>query len=178
MEFHRIRREMVAKCNPNLGHEAILEMENAIVITQNIDGLHQRAGSKTVVELHGSLWRDRCNRCGIERKLNPRENYNLRCDCGKYFRPDIVWFGDPLKENIINQAVNLIQNCQVFISVGTSGLVWPAAGFPELARRAGIYSIEINPEPTNISHLFDERIQDKASVAIPKLVKRLKQNKL
>lgn len=174
IEFHKVRRKAVGFCKPNAGHLAITAMQGATIITQNIDGLHQRAGSKTVIELHGSLWKNRCNYCDETQEIIPGKfYYKTLCNCGRYYRPDIVWFGDSLKEHNIRQAMHSIEHCETFISIGTSGAVWPAAGFPELAKSHGAMCIEINPEPTELSYMFDECIREKASVAVPKLVKRM-----
>ncbi len=173
IEFHKVRRKAVGLCKPNAGHLAIATMQDATIITQNIDGLHQHSGSKTVIELHGSLWKNRCEFCGASQKVIHGEFYDTHCSCGRYYRPDIVWFGDSLKEGVIRQAIGAVEDCKYFISIGTSGVVWPAAGFPEFAKSHGATCIEINPEPTELSYMFDECIQEKASVAVPKFVKRM-----
>ncbi len=164
LDFHEIRRKTVGKCVPHSGHNFISNAqknsENVSIITQNIDGMHQKAGSDNVIELHGSLWRLRCDNCekhiddiGVQFK-------SKICDCGNYLRPDIVWFGDMLIMDVVNSA---IENCDLFISIGTSGVVWPAAGFPQSAKENGAHCVEINPEPTELSYLFDEVINCKAS---------------
>jgi len=167
LEFHEIRRKVVSKCEPHAGHHFIAELQeadkNISIITQNIDGMHQRAGSVDVIELHGSLWRFRCDDCGMVINDIGEKFTKTRCECGQYLRPDIVWFGDMLNMTTINQATKMIENCDLFISIGTSGVVWPAAGFPQAAKNNGAYCIEMNMERTELSYLFDKVINCKAS---------------
>ncbi|HHE31988.1 MAG TPA: NAD-dependent deacylase [Chlorobaculum parvum] len=168
LRFHELRRRAVLDCEPHAGHRVIAGMPEAFVITQNIDGMHRRAGSKKVVELHGSLWRLWCERCKIAKEDYGREYETLRCDCGCWLRPAITWFGDMLDEVVMQQASEIIAACDLFISIGTSGTVWPAAGFPDLARQTGAYCIEINPEPSG-STSYHQAIQSKAGGVLPEL---------
>lgn len=168
LRFHDLRRQAALDCQPHAGHRVIAGMPDAFVITQNIDGMHQRAGSKKVVELHGSLWRLRCEECGAAKEDYGREYETLRCDCGCWLRPAITWFGDMLDEAVMQQASELIASCDLFISIGTSGTVWPAAGFPDLARQSGAYCIEINPEPSGATS-YHQTIQDNAGSVLPEL---------
>ena len=167
LDFHELRRKSVLECQPHNGHQFISDLqkshENVIIITQNIDGMHQRIDTENVIELHGSLWRLRCDDCSIVIEDIGDSFANKKCKCGKYLRPDIVWFGDMLKPQIIQQASDVIQKCDLFITIGTSGVVWPAAGFPNEAISNGANCIEINTERTELSYLFDEVIIDKAS---------------
>lgn len=171
--FHELRRKSVLECNPHQGHFTIAEMEKkhpgVAIVTQNIDGMHQRAGSISVTELHGSLWRLRCPGHGISTDIG--ETYKAyRCGlCGSWLRPDIIWFGDSLDGNTVSTAEQLIGRCDLFISIGTSGVVWPAAGFPSMAKKRGAYCVEINPEPTGMSELYDEVYRDTAGNVLPKL---------
>ena len=166
LDFHELRRRSVLECQPHKGHNFIAELQklhkNVTIVTQNIDGMHQRAGTENVIELHGSLWRLRCEDCGITIEDIGDSFSKKKCDCGKYLRPDIVWFGDMLNQQVIQQASDAIQKCDLFISIGTSGVVWPAAGFPQEAKSNGAYCIEINTERTELSYLFDEVIIGKA----------------
>lgn len=173
LQFHELRRKSVLECEPHAGHHVIASLElspsNIIVITQNIDGMHQRAGSKNVMELHGSLWRIRCPRHGVtEDTSTTYQSYTCK-DCGNWLRPDIVWFGDMLNQDITRMSMIAIAQCDLFISIGTSGVVWPAAGYPEIARNNGALCIEINPEPNPMSHLYDENIRKSAGEALPAL---------
>jgi len=168
LRFHELRRRAVLDCHPHAGHRLIAAIPEARVITQNIDGMHQRAGSTGVIELHGSLWRLRCERCGAKKEDFGRDYETLRCNCGEWLRPAITWFGDMLDEAVTGEASKLIAACDLFVSIGTSGTVWPAAGFPALARRAGACCIEINPEPSGAIG-YDLLIREPASTALPRL---------
>jgi NAD-dependent deacetylase len=176
LDFHELRRKSVLECQPHNGHKFISDLHklhnNVIVVTQNIDGMHQRAGTENVMELHGSLWRLRCDDCGVAIEDIGESFSKKKCDCAKYLRPDIVWFGDMLNPQVIQQASEVIQKCDLFISIGTSGVVWPAAGFPNEAKSNGAYCIEINTERTELSYLFDEVIIGKASEVLPDLAFR------
>ena len=174
LNFHQLRRVEALKCTPHLGHTIISNIENlkknTFIITQNIDGMHQRANSKNVIELHGSLWRLRCEKEGIviEDKMDGKFS-KTKCECGEWLRPDIIWFEDMLKEDIIAQANQKIIESDLFISIGTSGMVWPAASFPSLAKSSGSFCIEINPEETELSKLYDHVIRLSASDALDQL---------
>lgn len=173
LRFHALRRKAVLQCYPHAGHLAIAELEKAhpavTVVTQNIDGMHQRAGSGNVVELHGSLWRLRCCVHGV-REDTAENCESCRCDrCGQWLRPDIVWFGDRLDQRVVDQAVAALSRCDLFISVGTSAVVYPAAGFPKIAKQCGATCIEINPERTEMSFLYDRTIQQPAGKVLPAL---------
>ena len=167
LDFHKLRRKSVLECQPHDGHTYISEIqkshENITIVTQNIDGMHQRAGTENVIELHGSLWRLRCDNCSIAIDDIGESFANKKCDCGNYLRPDITWFGDMLNSNVIQKASDEIQKCDLFISIGTSGVVWPAAGFPNEAKSNGAYCIEINTERTELSYLYDRVVIGKAS---------------
>jgi len=173
LKFHELRRKSVLECAPHAGHTTIAELERRLpqlrVVTQNIDGMHQRAGSMNVIELHGSLWRLRCPTHGISEDIG--ENYrSYKCEhCNCWLRPDIIWFGDMLDQDVINDAHLVIARCDLFISIGTSGVVWPAAGFPKIAKGGGARCIEINPEPNDMSYLYDENIRQSAGLALPNL---------
>ena len=174
LDFHQLRRVEALKCTPHLGHTIISNIENlkknTFIITQNIDGMHQRANSKNVIELHGSLWRLRCEKEGIviEDKMDGKFSKTI-CECGEWLRPDIIWFEDMLKEDIIAQANQKIIESDLFISIGTSGMVWPAASYPSLAKSSGSFCIEINPEETELSKLYDHVIRLSASDALDQL---------
>jgi NAD-dependent deacetylase len=173
LRFHELRRQSVLECTPHAGHFSIAGLEKKHpglqVVTQNIDGMHQRAGNKNVSELHGSLWRVRCPIHGILEDMNEKYK-SFRCsECGNWLRPDIIWFGDMLNQDVIHEATLIIRKCDLFISVGTSGAVWPAAGFPRIAKEQGARCIEINPEPNEMSHIYDENIREAAGNALSEL---------
>lgn len=173
LEFHALRRQELADCRPHRGHAVIASLEErhapVAVVTQNIDGLHQWAGSRRVIELHGSLWRLRCPREGTIYHLRPGDESPVRCRCGAWLRPDIVWFGDSLDPEVIGRATEVISGCDLLIAVGTSAVVWPAAGFPQLARDQGAHCIEINPEATEMSFLYHVSHRGPAGEILPVL---------
>jgi len=178
LDFHELRRIEALKCNPHSGHSIISTVQsqkpNTFVITQNIDGMHQRANSKNVIELHGSLWRMRCqkeNRLFVD--LENGKYKSRMCDCGEWLRPDIIWFQDMLNDETIQQATNVISSCDLFISIGTSAVVWPAAGYPNLAKSAGAFCIEINPEETELIPLYHQSIRTTASIGLTELFKEI-----
>ena len=173
LQFHELRRAAVLACAPHAGHAAVAALEKShpgvTVVTQNIDGMHQRAGSGKVIELHGSLWHLRCPGHGITEDIG--EKYRrFRCErCGNWLRPDIVWFGDMLDQYVMSAAIAAIRSCDLFVSIGTSGVVYPAAGFPSFAKGNEARCIEINPEANVISSLYDEAIREPAGKALPEL---------
>ena len=173
LKFHELRRQSVLSCTPHEGHNTIAELEKkhtqVRVVTQNIDGMHQRAGSKTVIELHGSLWRNRCDKHGIFEDMGETYKSYKCAQCESWLRPDIIWFGDMLNRDVIDEADKIIRKCDLFISIGTSGAVWPAAGFPKIAKEHGARCMEINPEANEMSSLYDESIREAAGNALPKL---------
>jgi NAD-dependent deacetylase len=171
-EFHNYRRQLVMACEPHLGHTLLAKYAevhpHVTIITQNIDGMHQRSGCRRVIELHGSLWRVRHPPSGETITTYDIPFAALRPD-GTWWRPDIVWFEDCLKDHTIEQALSAIDQCDLLISIGTSAVVYPAAQMPFSAKKAGATLIEINPEPTELSDAYDLCIRDKASAAIEKL---------
>jgi len=174
LDFHELRRIEALRCKPHQGHFIIKDIQdkypNTSVITQNIDGMHQRSGIQNVIELHGSLWKMRCESEGtVYEDLENGKYSNRFCDCGNFRRPDIIWFGDMLNENIIQEANLTISTCDLFISIGTSALVWPAAGYPQFAKDSGAFCIEINPEDTELSALYDLKVRTTASLGLKNL---------
>lgn len=172
-EFHDARRADVAAREANAAHRLVAEIQAAkpgtTVITQNIDGLHQRAGARDVLELHGSLWRLRCDRCGARTENHSLPLRSKQCPCGALWRPDIVWFEDMLDYAVLQAAVRSIDACDCLLSIGTSGEVSPAAELPFLAMRAGALSIEINPEATRLSAHFDHCLRGPATTMLARL---------
>ena len=180
-EWYRWRMEIIARATPNPGHYALAELEQMglleCLITQNVDGLHQRAGSRRVIELHGNIWRARCTRCGYRVVFQePPREIPPRCPkCGGLLRPDVVWFGEPLPEDAWREAVECSARCKVMLVVGTSGVVYPAALLPRIAREQGAVIIEVNVEPSAITdELTDIFLQGRAAEVLPKLVERVK----
>ncbi|MBX7258375.1 MAG: NAD-dependent deacylase [Candidatus Hydrogenedentes bacterium] len=172
-DFHDIRRARVAACEPNAGHAIIAAIQKAkpdtVVITQNIDGLHQRAGCSSVIELHGSLWRIRCSREGAVVFNDETPLQSRTCTCGAYWRPDIVWFEDSLDPANLEAAAHALEACDILVSVGTSGVVYPAAALPRIASERGAVTVEINLEDTAASHQYQHRLRGKASELLTQL---------
>lgn len=177
-DFHNYRRGLVARCEPNQGHRIVASCQQqkpgALVVTQNIDGLHHQAGSERVIELHGNLWRLRCDACGARSESRNAPLVETRCTgCGKFWRPDIVWFGDSLSPANIKAALDAIQACQLLISIGTSAVVYPAAEMPLRAKSAGAVLVEINPEETPLSEAFDVCLRGTASEMLARMAEGL-----
>ena len=171
LAFHELRRIEALKCAPHRGHQYISSLQQCYnhiwIVTQNIDGMHQRAGSENIIELHGSLWRIRCDQEGkIMEDLQQGSYRAQECNCGTWLRPDIIWFQDMLNDKVVSKANDIISSCDLFISIGTSGVVWPAAGYPKMAKDNGAYCIEINPEETELSYYFDRTIRLPASTGL------------
>src|SRR5690606_12902826 len=139
------------------------EREHVCVITQNIDGLHQLAGTQAIIELHGGLWRVRCDGCGARETNREAPLVTTKCSCGRFWRPDIVWFGDVLEQRNITDAIREMKHCDLFVSIGTSAVVYPAAELPLVAKEAGATLVEINPEPTPLSNLYDHCLRGGAT---------------
>lgn len=169
-QFYAWRRDLVAKCRPNIAHRLLADLELRIdeflLLTQNVDGLHQAAGSRRMLELHGSLWSMRCTRC--RRRWEDRQTPMLRdipiCPaCSGLARPDVVLFDENLEPSIMEEAVTAAKSAATMLVIGTSALVLPAANLPLLAKRAGARLIEINPSPTPLSDHCDEILRGPAS---------------
>ncbi|OBA82066.1 NAD-dependent protein deacylase [Mycobacterium sp. 1164966.3] len=177
------RHYLVAKVEPNDGHRAIAAWQqhaDVSVITQNVDDLHERAGSAPVHHLHGSLFEFCCERCGsaytetLPEMLEPTiEVEPPVCRCGGLIRPDIVWFGEALPQGPWQAAVEATETADVMVVVGTSAIVYPAAGLPDLALSRGTAVIEVNPEPTPLTSSATISIRESASRALPGLLERL-----
>ena len=161
---------------PNAGHLALAELERKgrldTLVTQNIDGLHQAAGSRDVIELHGNVWRARCFDCDARYSLDDlsRDEAVPSCfDCGGNLRPDVVLFGEMLPPGAFERAADAAQRCELSFVVGTSAVVYPAASIPEIARGNGAYLVEVNPERTPLSDFCDEVLTGKAGEVLPLL---------
>jgi NAD-dependent deacetylase len=175
-DWYAWRRSIVMDAKPNAGHFAIAQMENHVptvtLITQNVDGFHQQAGSTRVLELHGNIMRTKCSSCAanIER-FDDSENKPPRCPiCQDYLRPDVVWFGENLPQQVLGRAFTAVQECDLFFSVGTSAVVHPAASLPVEALQRGISVVEINPERTPISSYMTYVLSGPSGVILPELV--------
>jgi len=178
--FYAERRVNAAGAEPNPGHLALAALETVrgddfMLATQNVDGLHERAGNTRMVRLHGSLWRLRCTACGDERDDLRLDHPPLpRCSrCDGVLRPGVVWFGEPLPIDAMQRAVKAAEGADVCLVAGTSSMVYPAAGLPDVARAAGAWTVEINPERTAISDRVDERLEAASGTILPELVEAL-----
>ena len=175
-EFYNWRRELLAPLRPNPAHLALVEMEQRLprlsLVTQNIDGLHQAAGSRAVVELHGNIWWVRCTQCRqvSEDRRVPLPKLPACNACGGLLRPHVVWFGESLEAHIVEAAYDAVEHCQVMLVIGTSALVQPAASMGLHARRKGAFVAEINLEPTPNSEVSDVTVLGKAGEILPRLV--------
>lgn len=174
-EWYNWRRGLIQDAQPNHGHTALAELERRVprftLITQNVDGLHRRAGSQNVLEVHGSIWQLRCTEC--ERSwLDPIVPLALPppCQCGAIARPGVVWFGEMLPQEVWAAAEKATAECNVFLVVGTSAVVYPAAGLVHLARESGAKVVEINKEETTISAGVDCALIGPAGDLLPKLL--------
>jgi len=180
-EWYNWRRQLMSKVQPNPGHFALHDLEaffdSFTLITQNVDNLHRLAGSTRVLELHGNIYRNKCVRCNslVDEALEIEPSAIPVCrKCGGMIRPDVVWFGELLPENILQEAFDRTEEADVFFSIGTSALVQPAASLPLLARRHGASLIEINPEETPLSEFADFSFQMKSGELLPRLVEKLR----
>ena len=173
-EWYEDRRKNILSVKPNEGHFAISQMEefkDIVVLTQNIDGLHQRSGSTNVLELHGSIIRIKCTVCDFTDNIT--ENFELlppKCKCGSMLRPDVVWFGEPLPQNIWQSAIKEASVCDVMVIVGTSLVVSPANTLHVYAKQNGAILIEVNPEKTVMSNDMDLSIQATSAEVLPKIL--------
>jgi len=175
-DWYAMRRAKVREVEPNPGHYALVEMSHHIpdfsLITQNVDNLHRKAGSPHVIELHGNLQRVRCSSCGEQPEAWEDADGDVpHCEsCGSLLRPDVVWFGESLPRAELEAAVQAARACQVFFSIGTSGLVQPAASLAYAAHNRGAVVVEINAEPTPLTHKVDFALHGKSGEIMPALV--------
>jgi len=173
-EWYEDRRKNILAAQPNPGHKAIAELEKyarVIVLTQNIDGLHQRAGSSRVLELHGSIIRIKCTVCDFHDDTTVSfEKIPPLCKCGKILRPDVVWFGEGLPQDVWQEAIAEASSCDVMIIAGTSLVVSPANTLPMYAKQNNAVLVEVNPEQTVMTDDMDLSIRDSSANTLPRLV--------
>ena len=178
-DWYAWRREAVKGVRPNAGHYALVEIEKRTsqftLITQNVDGLHRMAGSRNVLELHGNIQRVRCADCYTFTEAWGDDSESVpRCtECGGLLRPDVVWFGEALPRDQFEAAVEAARACEVFFSIGTSGVVQPAASLAYAAHNRGAVIVEINAEPTPLTSKADYFLQGKSGEILPELVKAI-----
>ena len=189
-DWYRWRRRSIAKAAPNPGHEVLARWDSRfpdyLLLTQNVDGLHTRAGSRRLVEVHGNIWRARCTKNashvldetekGVgslfaeqypEKTPDPFFALPTCSSCGAMLRPDVVWFGEALDGRAVDRALAAIHACDVLLLVGTSGVVYPVAGFPSIAKRQGARVVEINLEPTPLSEVADLVLRGPSGTVLP-----------
>ncbi|HEY7337670.1 MAG TPA: NAD-dependent deacylase [Bryobacteraceae bacterium] len=175
-EWYDWRRSVIAGILPNAGHRALANLEERAkeftLVTQNVDGLHDRAGSRNLLKVHGDIWTVRCTVCGAERVelQTPLNAIPPFCACGGMERPGVVWFGEALPERIWTQAQRAVCEADVLLVVGTSAVVYPAAGLANLAKSAGAKVVEINIAETPVSRFVDYSLRAPAAEALPRLV--------
>ena len=175
-EWYDWRRSIIAKARPNPGHHALVDLEPRVhhftLITQNVDGLHDAAGSHQLVKVHGDIWLLRCVNCGREEtnRAVPLDPLPPRCACGALQRPGVVWFGEALPAAAMERAFEAAHHCEVFLSCGTSALVYPAAGLPRLALEAGAKLIEVNLEATSLTALAHVSLLGRAGEILPQII--------
>ncbi len=181
-EWYNWRRELIGEVKPNPGHFALCEMESCFdtftLITQNVDNLHRLAGSTDVLELHGNIYHNKCCDCNAPVELGADVDpaaIPLCEKCGGKVRPDVVWFGEMLSAEIIHDAFRAAERAQVFLSIGTSGLVHPAASLPLVAKQHGATLVEINPDRTPLSDIADYYFAAKSGELLPELVSLIKE---
>src|SRR5438270_10037608 len=176
-DWYAWRRENALKAEPNAGHLALAEMEKRtpqfLLVTQNVDGLHARAGSQRIVELHGNIHRFRCFENDCAGDNFDVENGRCRA-CGGNLRPDVVWFGEMLPIEALEKATDATEKCDVFFSIGTSSIVYPAADLWRRAKERGGIVIEINKDPTPLTPLADYSFLGKAGEILPLLVEQIR----
>ncbi|WP_456446818.1 SIR2 family NAD-dependent protein deacylase [Oceanithermus sp.] len=176
--WYALRYAQVMEAEPNPAHLHLAELERSkgegfLLVTQNVDGLHRRAGSRRVVELHGSLARARCERCGHRQPLPPPDVFTpppVCRRCGGRMRPDVVWFGEFLDAGLLARAERAFMTADVALVVGTSAVVEPAASLGRIAKSAGAFLIEVNPEPTPLTPLADLSLRTGAAKGLGALL--------
>jgi NAD-dependent deacetylase len=190
-DWYRWRRGRIREAVPNAGHEVLARWDarvhDLLLLTQNVDGLHTRAGSRRLVELHGNIWRARCTRNAVhlfdetpekgvgslfgepvpEKTPDPFFDLPKCSSCGALLRPDVVWFGEALEGAAVNRALAAVRACEVLLLVGTSGVVYPVAGLPSLARQQGARVVEINVEPTPLSEVANVVLRGSSGIVLP-----------
>jgi NAD-dependent deacetylase len=178
-EWYSWRQNLIRECRPNPAHMVLASWEeNGLlksIITQNVDGLHRRAGSQRVLEIHGNIWRVRCTSCSFSSTLEePAGGVPLCPECNELLRPDVVWFGESLDAGLMNKAYTELGKSELLFVIGTSAMVQPAASFPMIVKQNHGKLIEINPDTTPLSEYVDIRLGGRAGEILPEIDKILK----
>jgi len=180
-EWYNYRKKLISEVEPNPGHYALSEMENLfdnfLIITQNVDNLHRKAGSRNLIEIHGNIMSSKCIKCNRRYNDLPfHENVISvpKCKCGGIIRPEVIWFGELIPEDLLRRCYEFLKECQLLFVIGTSGFVYPAASFPLIAKENGAYLVEINSEETNISYMMDEILLGPSGKILPEIVAKIK----
>ncbi len=183
-EWYTYRKTVIHQAVPNAAHHALVEMESLVedftLVTQNVDNLHARAGAQRVFELHGNVERSYCIECKrfTDEVILAIEGESPKCThCGGLLRPDVVWFGEMLPQRALGEAFRAAERCDLFLCVGTSGLVYPAAGLPLVAREHGSYVVEINTEETDLTRRCSESLLGRAGEVLPDLVQTMRESR-
>ena len=175
-EWYDWRRSVIAQAQPNAGHRALAETEARVpqftLITQNVDDLHERAGSRNVLHVHGSIWTVRCVGCGFEQvdQRVPLTEIPPRHSCGGLLRPGVVWFGESLPQHVWAAAERAASESDLFLVIGTSAIVYPAAGLARIAKSHGARIVEINVAETPLASFSDEFLQGASGEVLPRLI--------
>jgi len=175
-EWYAWRRGVIAGVRPNPGHLALVTLERRgaafTLITQNVDGLHALAGSRELLEIHGNLWRTRCLGCGAVRvdRSTGFDRMPPLCSCGGLLRPDVVWFGESLPADLVLRSISAVDDCDLRLVVGTSGVVQPAASFADAVLARGVPVVEINLDPTPLSDRATIALQGRSGELLPRLI--------
>lgn len=177
-DWYNARRRKIGKVEPNAAHKALKTLEKYFdkfwVVTQNVDNLHREAGSGEVIELHGNIFRNKCNSCGRIINEDIESDKVVKCEeCGGLIRPDVVWFGEPLPEDAIEKARDRAVQCDICFIVGTSAMVQPASSIPLVARENGALTVEINRERTVISDYVDVSLSGDAAEILPAVLEKM-----
>ncbi len=178
-DWYMWRREVLAGVSPNPGHGALAKLGHALprltLVTQNVDGLHQAAGSSGVIEFHGNISRTVCSARPCAGMADPEDHGSppLCTRCGAFMRPDVVWFGEAIPPAALEAAAGAADACDLFLAIGTSAVVYPAAGLAEVARRSGAAVAEINPDATPLSGSADIVLAGKSGEVLPQLLAAL-----
>ena len=179
--WYNYRRKIVLQAKPNAAHITLAKMEQTVdhlaISTQNVDGLHKRAGSSKVLELHGNILRDRCNDCGRVFSEIDRDYESLHCECSGLIRPDVVWFGEMLPEDVLEESFEEARNADVYFSIGTAATVFPAAQLPIEALNSGAYVIEVNIKKTSLTPYIQKHFSGQAGQVLPQILKAVLKEK-